>query len=265
MLITGQFPEMNNALIVLDKLQDYLDTRKAILKGELNNYPAGKFYIKSSGGHHRYYLKQNGKEHSYPKKDPGTANFARKVIVEKELEAVSLCSTQIKQTIKELRSWGNINDTRRIERILALFSEERLNLSPAERKWIDTIEPAMDYNENKRIYCTKSGLMVRSKSERTIADCLDEYGLVYKYEAPIVTEYGIFYADFTVRKPIGKVVVWEHFGLMENESYFQHTMQKIEGYRRAGYVQHTNLICTYEEDIKSEDTIRRIIEERLLI
>lgn len=156
-------------------------------------------------------------------------------------------------------------DTRRVQRILEVFDGEHVDMSISECRWLRGGGPKMGYHSDGLVYRTKSGLYVRSKSERTIANCLDEYGLLYRYEAPLYTDEGVFYPDFTINRFFGRIVLWEHFGLMDDAAYFEKAVNKIEAYRREGFVQHTNLICTYEDDVKSEDTIREIIENRLLV
>lgn len=51
----------------------------------------------------------------------------------------------------------------------------------------------------------------------------------------------------------------EHFGLMEDEDYRRNAYGKIDIYRRHGYLQHKNLICTWEDDIQDTQNIDEII------
>lgn len=110
-------------------------------------------------------------------------------------------------------------------------------------------------------YVTNSGVKVRSKSEKIIADKLSEYGIVYRYEAFIDVNGKGLYPDFTIKKSDGSIAIWEHFGLMNDREYFEKAIMKIHQYREVGFVQHKNLICTYEEDLQE---ISRIIEGFLL-
>lgn len=34
----------------------------------------------------------------------------------------------------------------------------------------------------------------------------------------------------------GRILIWEHFGLMDKEEYFISACRKLEQYRKAGYV-----------------------------
>lgn len=67
--------------------------------------------------------------------------------------------------------------------------------------------------------------MVRSKSEKIIADLLDELGIPYRYE---------------------QEVILEHLGLMDNKEYASRNLRKIAGYVKAGYVQGKTLLISAE-------------------
>ena len=111
----------------------------------------------------------------------------------------------------------------------------------------------------QKIYKTKSGIMVRSKSERSLADFFTERGVAFRYEAKLAINGKVYYPDFMILCDDGRILIWEHFGLMDKEEYFISACRKLEQYRRAGYVQHSNLICTYEEDLRSGAVLEEIL------
>lgn len=56
-----------------------------------------------------------------------------------------------------------------------------------------------------------------------------------------------FYPDFTIRHPqTGKIIYWEHFGMMDNPSYCTKTFNKLNAYASQGIIPTINLITTYE-------------------
>ena len=115
------------------------------------------------------------------------------------------------------------------------------------------------------IYLTNSGIRVRSKSERIIADTLYQYGVTFSYEAAIALGSVAWSPDFTVYKPFdGKVFIWEHFGLMDDDEYRLNTNKKLAFYAKYDFLPFKNLICTYEEDISNPARIQGIIETFLL-
>ena len=101
--------------------------------------------------------------------------------------------------------------------------------------------------------------MVRSKSERSLADFFTERGIAFRYEAKLAINGKVYYPDFMILCDDGRILIWEHFGLMDKEEYFISACRKLEQYRRAGYVQHSNLICTYEEDLRSGAVLEEIL------
>ena len=121
------------------------------------------------------------------------------------------------------------------------------------------------FHQGGLIFLTNSGIRVRSKSERTIADLLDENGVPYYYEAKIAFGGDIWRPDFTICRPYdGKIILWEHLGLMGKEEYRINVNKKLAVFYRHGFYPFENLICTYEEDLRNPARIQRIIETFLL-
>ena len=111
------------------------------------------------------------------------------------------------------------------------------------------------------IYITSSGIRVRSKSERTIADALDYNRIPYRYEAELIFDNISRCPDFTIYRPSdGKTVLWEHFGLMNRDEYRQKMINKLSLYNQHGFSPFDNLICTYEQNLRNPAYIQTIIE-----
>lgn len=127
-----------------------------------------------------------------------------------------------------------------------------------------------DYDRNplypeRLVYKTLLGTMVRSKSELNIANILERLGIPYRYEQKIFIDGVYYYPDFTILLPNGDVLIWEHNGLMEDLSYASRAYEKVRKYEDAGYRQHTNLIITYEDDIRTPEQIEKIISRFLFL
>ena len=61
------------------------------------------------------------------------------------------------------------------------------------------------------------------------------------------SKYIKFYPDFTTIRPFDrKIIIWEHFGLMNSDNYTQTAMQKLRTYIENGYIPSNNLITTFE-------------------
>ncbi len=93
---------------------------------------------------------------------------------------------------------------------------------------------------------TLKGELVRSKSEAIIADELYRNNLEYRYEAKLAIDNTFFYPDFMVMNRRGRIVVWEHFGMMDDPGYQRKYFYKMDKYIKDGYVPTINMIATYE-------------------
>ncbi len=87
--------------------------------------------------------------------------------------------------------------------------------------------------ENKK-FRTQTGIYVRSKSEKIIADTLSAYQIPYRYEAALYLDYTI-YPDFTIRHPeTGALYYYEHFGMVDDPDYRRKMLDKLDIYMRYG-------------------------------
>ncbi|MCF0232821.1 MAG: hypothetical protein HUJ63_11295, partial [Enterococcus sp.] len=105
-----------------------------------------------------------------------------------------------------------------------------------------------------------NGMLVRSKSEQYIGERLVQRGVMFRYDSAFNIDGKTIYPDFVILTPDGRIVIWEHFGLTSSNEYLLKSMNKIEMYRKAGFAQHKNLICTREEDILDLESIDEIID-----
>lgn len=115
---------------------------------------------------------------------------------------------------------------------------KHVNMPLAALEWISAADSQNALAPENLKYATGSGIAVRSKSERTIADKLTEFGVPFRYEARLETGNSAMYPDFTILLSDGSKVIWEHFG--------------------------QRLICTFESDIENPEIIENIIKRRLL-
>ena len=112
-----------------------------------------------------------------------------------------------------------------------------------------------DYKTNpycleEKVYITKKGDYVRSKSEVLLADMYFELGIPYRYEAQICLKNGKKkYPDFTLLKVFTSEIIYhEHMGLMDNDEYRQANLVKLDEYRKSKIYPGKNLIITYEAE-----------------
>ncbi len=102
------------------------------------------------------------------------------------------------------------------------------------------------YPVSSEIYTEKHEL-VRSKTEKIIADRLYYLGVPYKYEEALKLNGEIVFPDFTIlNKWTRKVSYWEHYGRIDYEDYRMRMIQKNNMYSRNDIVAGDNLIMTFE-------------------
>ncbi|MGI6204872.1 MAG: hypothetical protein ACOYJH_06315 [Anaerovoracaceae bacterium] len=123
------------------------------------------------------------------------------------------------------------------------------------------------FHPEKYIYGTRRGEKVRSKSEMMIADILFEKGIDYLSDAAIQIGQGVFYPDFQVKRADGRLVLWEHFGMLSDPAYVNRSYEKIIAYGNAGFSAGRNLIISSEceESPMTRDTVLEIIEKYELV
>ena len=85
------------------------------------------------------------------------------------------------------------------------------------------------------IHRTSKGLAVRSKSEVIIAEALTNAGIPFEYERPLLLGGSVRYPDFTIDDEIsGRIIFWEHLGMLEREDYRISWGKKLAWYRSQG-------------------------------
>ena len=91
--------------------------------------------------------------------------------------------------------------------------------------------------------------MVRSKSEAFIANELSARGIPFRYECLLDIDGATYYPDFTIMRPFDrKIIIWEHFGLLDKPSYIDNATSKLNMFIKNGWIPGKNLIITTETD-----------------
>ena len=135
----------------------------------------------------------------------------------------------------------------------------------ASKAWLENMGPQNPYRPEDKIHTTPGGIKVRSKSELVIGAFLDTKVLPHKYEELLIVEGNHWYPDFKVRRPRdGKIIIWEHFGMMDDEEYAERNQYKLMIYARNGYRMWDNMIVTYDEEGSFDMTVLERIYEMML-
>ena len=181
---------------------------------------------------------------------------------------------------------------RNLQSLIKIYKDEELEqiyrkLSPARKAVITPIfKPieeivaefeGMQYNgkefdeQDITEYYTSKEERVRSKSEKIIADELFRYGIPYKYEMLIELENWnrkvTIYPDFTVlNRRTGRRWIIEHFGMMDNSTYYENAMFKLDTYEKNGILLGDGLLILHETSSVPLNTnvMKKYIEYYLL-
>ncbi len=225
---------------------------------------------KRKNGYQYYFLDEN-KKMSYVKKEDldKVRKILQKEYDEEALENLVELKTQAEKFIKNY-------DANSIENVYKRRSEARKKLIvpaiiPEENyiaNWLTKHEGDRNifYGDGK--YPTEKGDMVRSKSEKILADMFYKYGIPYSYEPVLTLKDGTHaYPDFVllnVRKR--KTIYWEHFGMLNDDGYAKKNWKKISDYEDIGLYPGDNFLFTLEDEKKALniERARKMIERYLL-
>jgi len=132
-------------------------------------------------------------------------------------------------------------------------------------KWRSMLPKKNPHQSEQLNYTSPNGILLRSKSEFTIASLLEAYDIPYHYEASVKLGGKTIYPDFVIKSPFtGKLIIWEHFGALHQEGYIEKMNEKMKGYMNHGYIPFDSLIYTFEFDVMVEDRLKDIIKKIIL-
>lgn len=134
------------------------------------------------------------------------------------------------------------------------------------KKWEDDFTKSTMFQEGLTM-TTDKGDKVRSKSEVIIANALFAHNIPFQYEPRITLGNRWVSPDFKLLiTRNGKIVIWEHCGMMEDPEYFERAIRKLADYLQNGYTLWDDLIFTFDDKNHNIDSgfITRIIETCLM-
>lgn len=134
-------------------------------------------------------------------------------------------------------------------------------------QWLHEPYESCPEHPEQKIYETKSGIFVRSKSEVLIADSIFDDGVVFRYEQALKIGDQTVYPDFAMLDPVGltEVIYLEHYGMMDVPAYVQRTKMKQALYLESGLITSGRMISSFESKEYPLDInyIRMLIHYRL--
>ncbi len=229
--------------------QQRLEQRKYKLEQELKTLPDGSIYEKNGNFYHIFRVEGKQKMHSI--KDPQLLHQLRvkrhiRMSLPQITSRLENCNLFLKND--ELYDAG--------KKVLEL--PERYRTEKNESFWLPgDVDPEIwgkeEYERNpwaiKKPNRTTGGRIVRSKSESFIGSEIEDVPLFYRYEQKLVLFGEVFYPDFMFVLPgCRMIVIWEHFGMMDDPEYLKKAMYKFDIYSRAGWILGRNFFFTYETE-----------------
>ncbi|QFJ55208.1 hypothetical protein [Pseudobutyrivibrio xylanivorans] len=237
----------------LNAVKDLLVINEANMKS-LEGVPEGSLRVRKKKESYQYYFKSNGTDcEKY-------ISTSRKNLIQKiaQLDYEMKANKTLKQRKNCLEKMIRNYEDSDIEQLYEKLGEGRKGLvkplvTPTDEYVADWLEKHSGGKNNYPIskpIKTKRGEIVRSKSEKFIADMLYAKGIPYQYEPQLVLgRDNIYYPDFLVLNVRNrKTYIWEHLGLVDDEGYSSKNFKKILSYEKHGFLLGRDLIITMETE-----------------
>lgn len=253
----NKIPEIKQALT--KELQEIRELKKVVEKS-LKKCPEGSLIVSKSNGVVQFFHKTTNErrkgKYLNKQKSKLIAALAQK---DYDLELLREMEKQENSIQKAL----SVLPTKILSQVFDKLPEARKNLikpyilSDEEYKkaWESLTYTGNPYHGENLKFATEKGELVRSKSEKIIADKLFTMGIPYRYEYPLPIARGIIYPDFTILQVrTRKEIYLEHFGMMDNPEYCENALRKLQDLAGAGIVMGKNLIATFESSTVPLDT-----------
>lgn len=216
----------------------------------LKDSPEGEIHTYISGGKHRYFCRKQEKAiYLDEKHQDEIGKLEKKYYCKKLLKAAEAEKVILEKTQKLLEKCPDIDNV-----FIQIDRAKRHLIEPLKAECDEKlVETFTKYKSKSRVsetnYQTMNGEFVRSKSELIIADRLKANDIPYDYESGALMDdmLEIWHPDFAVlNKRTGKVLYWEHFGMLDNPDYCKSFQYKLERFAQKGIFTGENLIITTE-------------------
>ena len=219
------------------------------LERAIATLPEGSLEWRKRGDSYRYYHRADGKKVYLSKeKHELIEALAKKSYLSKMLTDVQQERMAISKYLYHHKDTDRAQELLihhpNIEGILApLFTsmDEKL------KAWEEADYPSTAEHPEHLIHPGPKGKRYRSKAEASIATSLHRNNIPARYEWDKEINGITYHIDFTIKHPKdGRLIYWEHCGLMDKDTYAANIGTKIKEFAKAGIFPDRNLILTYE-------------------
>lgn len=237
---------------VLDSLITDLASETQRIQQELKDAPDGHLVrtIRESGTYYYQHLPKRGYR-TAPKRIGITSNedLIHQLARKKYVEAEQRIARENLQVLKKAREAYQVIDPA-VTRDALGKTYQNLPLHMFT-PWIPPhlrMSTDQEYYNSDRIHVSSDGTTVRSKSELVIMGRLDHFNVEAIYENEIAIRTKHLHPDFTIRRRRdGKIIYWEHAGIMIDPQYRKRHEERMALFEQAGIVPWENLIVTYDD------------------
>ena len=265
---------------ILDRELRYNKSVLYRLRRRLPQYSGakGKNMVKTDvRGRSYYMLVEPGDSH---RTYLGTAD-SREVQEIQELHFIEKAAGELEANIKRIETIGRLfrpfdpgTLNRSLPKAYRLSDRqlEQLVGQSKEKQWFEKTKRAKEEDIKKNgvrypgglIQGARDGTLMRSKSEVLIANEMLSRGIDFVYEAPLRVGKVILHPDFMFySEKLGRVVIWEHAGLLADEGYRERFAKKVDVYLKGGYIPCLDVIFTFDTVSGVIDTgmVKKLLDE----
>ncbi len=238
-------------VLLLTNYRNRLLQLHSVKEQVLKNAPAGTLIINKNKGHLQYYCKDartNTTRYIQKRHLEEVEQLAQKEYNKKVLVRLQTQIQQLEKTIEMLQKndlltvYDNLPESRQ-----KLVEPVTLPGPEYVRRWLAIPYEHKPFAEGSVVHLTSSGLQVRSKSEVLIAETLTRLGIPFRYEYPVTLGKVTLHPDFyCLNVATRQEVVWEHFGMLDEQDYFTNAVDKQNLYIQHGFIPGKKLIFTME-------------------
>jgi len=245
-----------------------------ILKTDLKNLPDGKILIRHyTYRQDQYYLNSStsGKPQylSLAKDKKLILKLAQKAYFQQVLKEAE---TELKLLTKLLNHEANNSITSiydNIDNALKPFIKPiEISVQEKIRLFEQRIPKDQFIKTGQYVIKTTRGEYVKSHAEYLIAETLFKYKVPYIYEDKFPTrEHRNLKPDFTaINLKTGKIIIWEHLGMLEKQNYLEDNIHKLYSYSLNGIYPGNGMIITIstKEQPLKESLVETIVKQSFL-
>ena len=236
-----------DAYLRFQKLNEELDHSAGTIvwKGPKKQYPYWQFY--DHGKQIQKYIQKSVLEATRQLIEKRKAQFRKRSILRRFI-------SDLKRALRAIRvSWQEV--VTKYEEAQARRESEAEARATAKK-----VAESKRYADQYK-HVTDKGDHVASKSELIIANKLTALGIKYEYEKELVLSGIPLKPDFTVYTKDGRVLYWEHAGMLEEPEYQRRHEDKVAFYARHGIHLQEQLIVTRDRNGGIDmDEVARTIE-----